>query len=94
MDVLKRQKTEYSYEVIFIDDGSKDETLNYLKKLVDGDSKFRYIKQDNGGISKARNSGIEDARGRYIAFIDHDDEISEDYIQVLLREAIEKMLKL
>lgn len=64
------------YECLIIDDGSpaKEESL-FIKELVDNlhDSRFKYIYKINGGLSDARNFGIKNARGKYIAFIDQDD---------------------
>ena len=87
--MLEKQKTQFSYEVIFVNDGSKDDTLSYVQEIIKDKPRFRCINQENGGISRARNTGIEDARGEYLSFMDHDDEISEDYIQKLLITAIE-----
>lgn len=89
VNMLEKQETQYLYEIIFINDGSKDETLNYVQEIIKDKPQFRCINQENGGISKARNRGIAEARGEYLSFIDHDDEISEDYVQKLLVTAIE-----
>lgn len=57
-------------EVIVIDDGSTDDTESVMSRYS---SPVRYIKQTNGGVSRARNHGIEESRGRYVAFLDADD---------------------
>ena len=73
-------------EVIIIDD-SQEERLDKFKILFNN---FTLIHNpDRVGVSKARNQGIAKAKGKYIAFIDSDDQISEDYINVLIKE-IEK----
>ena len=59
-------------EIIIIDDGSTDDTKAVLKPLID-QKKILYIFQENGGQAKARNSGILQATGKYIAFLDADD---------------------
>lgn len=66
-------QTETDWEVIIVDDGSRDSDA--LVAVVDSlnDSRFRYIRRENGGGSAARNTGIDAATGRYIAFLDSDD---------------------
>ena len=63
-------QTYTNYELIVIDDGSTDDTQALI--MGHGD-KIHYIKQDNHGVSAARNAGIRVAKGDYIAFIDSDD---------------------
>lgn len=63
-------QTFKDFEVIIIDDGSKDNTKEVLKPY---EGKIKYIYQNNGGISKARNRGIQESSGTYIAFLDSDD---------------------
>jgi glycosyltransferase involved in cell wall biosynthesis len=64
-------QTFQDLEILVVDDGSKDETREVLAKKY-GDS-IRYLYKENGGVSKARNYGIEQASGKYIAFLDADD---------------------
>ena len=81
------QETDYEFELILVNDGSIDKTKYILDEVESTIPFARVINQKNGGISKARNTGISNAHGRYIAFMDHDDEISSDYIQKLLDSA-------
>ena len=67
-------------EIILIDDGCKEKRLNSWN-LFDN---IKIIHQENGGVSVARNKGIELAKGKYIAFIDSDDMVMPDYIEQLL----------
>ena len=60
-------QTYKDYELIVIDDGSEPETRAALEPYMD---RLRYIYQDNTGIAGARNRGIDEARGKYIAFLD------------------------
>lgn len=76
------------YEVIIIDDGSDINYHNILQQLLQ-EEKVKLITQENGGVSRARNLGVEIARGSYIAFVDADDIISKSF----LKEAYEIAIK-
>lgn len=71
------------YEVIFINDGSTDDTERYIKEKIEGRKNFCCISIQNQGVSHARNIGLENAQGEYICFSDADDYLSEDYFSVL-----------
>jgi glycosyltransferase involved in cell wall biosynthesis len=60
------------YEVVVVNDGSTDDTAERLHPLVQS-GKIRLINQPNGGIGNARNRGIDEAQGKYVALLDHDD---------------------
>lgn len=62
-----------NYEIIFVNDGSRDGTLSKLEALAKIDGNIIIITQPNGGLSSARNSGLSKASGKYIIFIDGDD---------------------
>lgn len=84
------QKQSYdSYECIIIDDGSNDGSEIICDKYAQRDNRFKVIHIANSGVSNARNIGLDVAKGKYITFIDADDEISNDYLQQM-NEAIEK----
>lgn len=83
---ILNQNTNYNYEVIFVDDGSTDGAADILKKYEDN-PKVKLIFQKNGGIGAARNTGINNAAGRYLMFIDCDDVVHNDIVQVLLDNA-------
>ena len=74
-------------EVILIDDGSTDNSLEICKKFELKDSRVRVIHKANGGVSSARNVGLRNYSGEYLMFLDSDDEYQEDIIE----RAIEKI---
>ena len=65
------EQTYQDFEVIVVDDGSTDDTRNVVESF--GSEKIRYVYQTNAGRSKARNKAIDQARGKYITFLDSDD---------------------
>lgn len=73
-------QTFQNWELVAIDDGSTDETLVHLSALAVGDPRIRVLTQPNGGVSRARNRGLKEAQGRYIAFLDADDDWSPDFL--------------
>lgn len=81
IETIQHQTMKTEYELIFIDDGSKDKTLEIIKKHAEADSRIRFISQENRGVSVARNLGIESARGEWIVFVDVDDEIDPGYLE-------------
>lgn len=86
LDSILNQKTNYSYEIIVVNDGSTDKTLEVLKAYNDIDNVV-IISQKNQGLSAGRNTGINIAKGKYIMFVDGDDYLPNDTIQVLLDSA-------
>lgn len=73
------------FELICVDDGSKDGTLKALESFKErhSDWKINVIHKENGGVSSARNAGLAVAKGKYISFVDSDDYVTPDYIDVL-----------
>ena len=72
-------------EILIIDDGSTDECPRLLADFARSRSHVRVIRQANGGLSSARNTGLEEARGRYIAFADSDDWFDAGYYERLVK---------
>ena len=68
-------QTYKSIEIILVDDGSSDSSGNIADEYAEKDSKIKVIHKTNGGVSSARNSGIEAAKGDYICFTNGDDHI-------------------
>lgn len=78
------RQTYKDFECIIVDDGSKDNSLSIAKDYENRDVRFRVYHKENGGVSSARNYGIERAKGDYIYFVDSDDELYEDALSVLV----------
>ena len=79
-------QTYKDLEVIVIDDGSKDSSLNICNKLMKEDYRLTVIHQENQGVSSARNKGLENAQGEYIVFVDGDDWVEDIYIETLIND--------
>ena len=75
------KQTYQNFELLLINDGSSDNSLEVLNQYSKKDKRIRVIDQKNIGVAKTRNKGIQLARGEYIAFIDNDDYIDEDYLE-------------
>lgn len=70
-------------EIILVDDGSTDKSLNLCNIWSSQDSRIKVIHKENGGLSDARNAGLQIAQGEFIAFVDSDDWIEDSFLQKL-----------
>ena len=84
LDSIQDQSYQ-NFECLLINDGSPDNSADICKEYVSKDPRFRYIEKENGGVSSARNLGIEHSKGEYITFIDSDDWVDSDYLEVLYK---------
>lgn len=84
-DCLKSaaSQTYINIEIIVVDDGSSDKSYTIYNKYVKRDKRVKIIRKENGGLSEARNFGIKKALGKYIFFLDSDDIIQNNAIEVL-----------
>ena len=80
-----QNQTYQNFECLLINDGSPDNSADICREYVSKDSRFRYFEKENGGVSSARNLGIEHSKGEYITFIDSDDWVESDYLDVLYK---------
>lgn len=86
VESILNQETKYNYEVILVDDGSTDGAREVIQGYQNN-PKVKIICQQNAGIGAARNTGINNARGKYLMFIDCDDTVHNDIVEVLMSKA-------
>lgn len=72
-----------NYEVLLIDDGSKDSSGKLCDKFATVHDKVKTFHKENGGLGSARNYGMEHAVGKYVCFVDSDDQVDRDYLKEL-----------
>ena len=77
-------QTYTNFEVILVDDGSPDRCGEICDDYAKNDNRFRVIHKENGGLSDARNNGIDRSKGDYLTFIDSDDYVRSNYVEFLL----------
>ena len=82
LDSIQNQ-TYKNFECLLINDGSPDNSAEICREYVAKDSRFRYFEKENGGLSSARNYGIDRAEGSFITFVDSDDWLEHDALDRL-----------
>lgn len=80
------------FELLLIDDGSKDKSSLICDEYTRQDKRVKVFHKENGGVSSARNLGIDKAQGEFIAFIDSDDYIASDYLSTLLKSTADLVI--
>lgn len=87
LNSLLNQDFEQEYEIIAINDGSADNSLEILEAAAKRYKNIRVYSQENSGVSAARNNGIARARGKYVMFADSDDFVERNYLSEMYRAA-------
>ena len=82
LDSISSQ-TFKEWECILVNDGSTDNSLKIAQKYAANDERFIVFSQENQGVSAARNLGLDHAQGKWVTFVDSDDEIAPDYLEIL-----------
>jgi CDP-glycerol glycerophosphotransferase len=77
-------QTYTDYEVVMVDDGSTDRSAEIAQRYVARDDRFRLVSQQNGGLSKARNTGTDNATGELLVFLDSDDMLTANAYELLV----------
>ena len=78
-----RAQDHPAWEMILVDDGSRDGTARAAERAAEGDPRIRILRQAKAGVSAARNAGIATARGRALLFLDADDWLAPDALRRL-----------
>lgn len=82
IEALRAQSYE-DFECILVDDGSSDSSLSICNEASERDKRFKVIHKENGGLSSARNAGVDVASGDFLTFVDADDFVSNSYLKCL-----------
>ena len=83
--IIRQNYTDF--EIILVDDGSPDSSGKICDELAASDSRIKVIHKENGGVSSARNAGLDIAQGDYVCFIDSDDYVADNYLELMYSAA-------
>lgn len=78
-------QTYSDFEIIAVNDGSCDSTESLIISLAEEDGRIRLVNQKNGGVSAARNKGIEESTGEFLCFVDSDDVVDPCFLESLMK---------
>ena len=82
-------QTFLKFEVLVVDDGSEDESIKIAKRAAGSDRRFIFLTKKNGGLSAARNYGIDKASGKYLSFLDSDDYFDKSFLEKMYSKIIQ-----
>lgn len=88
LDSIRAQSLQ-NIEIIVVNDGSTDSSIEYLRKIAEEDERIVVIDKENGGLSSARNAGLAIARGDYVCFVDSDDMLRGDALELAYGTSVE-----
>lgn len=86
IDSIKNQSFQ-DYECLIVDDGSTDNSVSLVKRIIKNDNRFIILTKKNGGLSDARNYGLKYTKGEYVCFVDSDDYIDKDMLKLTYEKA-------
>ena len=89
---LDQDLPESDYEIIVLNDGSTDGSLQVAQRIASSHPCIRIVSQENGGLSRARNAGLREASGDYVWFVDSDDYIARNCLGTLWSKCADEML--
>ena len=87
--IYRQNLNEEEFEVILVNDGTKDNSMEVLIPIIKQHSNILVINQQNQGLSASRNNGLAKAVGKYVVFIDSDDVIIDNSLSILLKQALD-----
>lgn len=82
-------QTYTNFEALIVDDGSPDQSIGLAQKVAGDDQRFIFLKKKNGGLPSARNFGLDNAIGSYIAFLDSDDYFDTNFLKYMLNAILD-----
>src|SRR5690554_364431 len=86
LESVKSQRYQY-LQVILVNDGATDSSAKIAEEFIEGDARFRLIHQKNKGLSGARNTGLKEAKGDFVFYLDSDDVLTNNALELLVNAA-------